>query len=125
MVTFRRDGTDEVRFECATDQVITDAADSAGIQPRVVCGRGGCGACRAVVVEGSIAHRGPVSRKRTRGTYPGHPGFVLLCRAVPRADVVVAPDRNWTVRPVHPWADYGLLAADGEITDEDGDGRWL
>lgn len=87
-------------FPCVVGQDLPTAAVAAGCRPRVVCAQGGCGACRAVLVEGRVEHRGGVSQDKLKGPEPDHPGYVLMCRAFPLEDVLLRPVHRWARRPV-------------------------
>ena len=98
-------GGPDVSFPCLPGQDIPTAARASGCRPRVVCERGGCGACRAEVIEGRVEHRGAVSRKKLDGPTPDHPGYVLMCRAFPLEDVVLRPVAKWMPKPLSPMSD--------------------
>lgn len=99
-VTLTIPGIESISFTCAHGLNIPTAARASGYRPRVVCARGGCGACRAVVIEGSVEHRGAISRRKLEGPTSDHPGYVLMCRAYPLEDVVLQPIRPWTSAPL-------------------------
>jgi ferredoxin len=98
-VVLERDGGQRVSFSCTNGEDILAGANAAGCRPRVVCARGGCGACRAVLVEGKVEHRGGVSQVKLEATEPGGPDYVLMCRAVPLEDTVLRPLHRWAERP--------------------------
>lgn len=81
------------RFCCAADMTIEAAARRAGIRLRAACYQGGCGACRAQLIDGSVMNLGPVSAARTNPATGAC--FVLLCRAAPVTDVVLQPVAAW------------------------------
>ncbi|WP_322544775.1 2Fe-2S iron-sulfur cluster-binding protein [Rhodococcoides fascians] len=99
-VVLEREDTDRVSFPCNVGQDIPTAAMAAGCRPRVMCERGGCGACRAVLVKGRVEHRGAVSKSKLEPAEPGGPECILMCRAVPLEDLVLKPLHKWAVRPV-------------------------
>lgn len=99
-VVLEREGGERVSFSCAEGEDILTGANAAGCRPRVVCARGGCGACRAVLVEGSVEHRGGVSQVKLEPTEPGGDHYVLMCRAVPLEDTVLRPLHHWASRPL-------------------------
>jgi NAD(P)H-flavin reductase/ferredoxin len=72
------------RFPCASSTYVLDAAEEAGLYLPSVCRHGRCGTCRAQVISGTYdlaPHEAPL---------PPGPGSVLLCRCLPREDLVVA-----------------------------------
>ena len=98
-----QDGATE-QFPCPSGKTIEEAARAAGCVVRVVCKRGGCGACRAVLVRGQVEYREPVSVTKLRSSPDASDGFELLCRAVPASDVTLRPALAWTKRTPHPWS---------------------
>ncbi|ADG07014.1 2Fe-2S iron-sulfur cluster binding domain-containing protein [Kyrpidia tusciae] len=92
-------------LDCEEGEVITDAAERAGILIRVTCANGGCGACRAEVVEGMVGYTGPVSRKKRVDPATGNLKYELLCRATPLSDVVVRPLNGWKQKKQKVWAE--------------------
>jgi ferredoxin len=92
------------QFPCPSGKTIEEAARAAGCIVRVVCRRGGCGACRAVLVSGQVEYREPVSITKLRGSPEASNGFELLCRAIPASDVTLRPALAWTKRNPHPWS---------------------
>ena len=110
MVTLVGDGGATVAFSCPKGVTVDEAARSAGYRLRVVCARGGCGACRATLVDGEIGLSGPVSTTKTDDRLAGR-HYELLCRAVPVTDIVVHPEAGWTEHLLHPWS--GVLQRRG------------
>lgn len=106
-VTLRHPGLAAVRFDCAPDTPITEAALAAGWRLHVACERGGCGACRAIVRSGRLAYAEPVSERRRQGAQGEC--FELLCRAVARSDLEMETIRPWT--PLAPAPLSARLAA--------------
>ncbi len=77
---------DDIRlsFPCAVSAYVLDAAEEAGLYLPSVCRHGRCGTCRATVISGTYdlaPHEAPL---------PTSPGSVLLCRCMPRENLVVA-----------------------------------
>src|SRR5690606_15622077 len=66
-VTIRPDGIDLVVGERET---IVDALRRQGLRTRYKCRRGGCGACRATLVEGEVAYPKAVSATVVDGPEP-------------------------------------------------------
>jgi ferredoxin len=86
-VMIRPDGVDIVVRERET---IVDALRRQGLRTRYKCRRGGCGACRAILVEGEVTYPKPVSETVVDGPHP-RPDVrnCLPCRATPVTDVVI------------------------------------
>jgi ferredoxin len=86
-VTIRPDGVEIVARERET---IVDALRRQGLRTRYKCRRGGCGACRAILVEGEVIYPKPVSEKVIEGPRP-RPDVrnCLPCRATPVTDLVI------------------------------------
>jgi len=93
------------QFACGADTTIDEAARSAGLNVRVVCRRGGCGACQAVLLSGRVEYREPVSVTKLHLAGDDHSRCELLCRAIPVSDVTVRPILAWTKHNPHPWSD--------------------
>jgi ferredoxin len=81
-VTFRKA---EATLTVAEDQVVLDVALARGIGARFGCAFGECGACKARLVSGEVApYEAYAITPRERAA-----GYVLLCRARPRSDLVI------------------------------------
>jgi ferredoxin len=94
-------GETEAMISCLLGETVADAASRAGLQLHVACERGGCGACRAVVVAGQGVYVAPVSQKQRQDRQTGAVRYELLCRYAPTSDLVVQPLRRW--RRVATW----------------------
>jgi CDP-4-dehydro-6-deoxyglucose reductase/3-phenylpropionate/trans-cinnamate dioxygenase ferredoxin reductase subunit len=76
----------QIVFSCRPGETVLDAAERAGYALPYSCRKGVCTSCAATLTEGSAQ-------------VPGHPPTeapadgVLLCRAVPRSPVEIAPTR--------------------------------
>ncbi|MEN0134971.1 MAG: 2Fe-2S iron-sulfur cluster-binding protein [Rhodococcus sp. (in: high G+C Gram-positive bacteria)] len=79
-----------IRIGVRADETIVDALRRQGYRSRYKCRRGGCGACRAALVDGTVAYRTPVSESVVDGPdrVPGQQKC-LPCRAIPQSDVTV------------------------------------
>ena len=79
------DGTGEATFACREDQRILDAALASGVALPFGCRMASCGMCSGRLAEGTIR------RGTELALTDGHvkKGFVLLCQARPRSDVVI------------------------------------
>jgi ferredoxin-NADP reductase/ferredoxin len=82
-----RDG-EQLRFECATDQNLLEAAASAHIVLPAQCGRGSCGTCYADVTHGDFT-----LGKHNAAALPADDaakGGTLLCCTFPRSDLRIS-----------------------------------
>nr|EJI93458.1 ferredoxin-1 [Rhodococcus sp. JVH1] len=79
-----------IRISVGTDESIVDALRRQGYRSRYKCRRGGCGACRATLVDGQVVYRTPVSESVVDGPdrEPGQQKC-LPCRAFPQSDVTI------------------------------------
>ena len=93
-VTLRHAGQAEISFACEADDTVLIAARRAGVTLHVACEQGGCGACRARIVEGAVHYPLPAS-SRWLDEGSGSEDYTLLCRAVPSSPLVV--------ETAHPW----------------------
>jgi ferredoxin len=100
-VTLRHAGQAELTFSCPTDETVLVAARRAGVILHVACEQGGCGACRARIVEGDVHYPLPASlRWLDEGS--GSDRYALLCRAVPTRALVVDTAHPWKQRDAAP-----------------------
>lgn len=107
-------------FPCPSSANVLEAAEEAGFFLPSVCQHGRCGTCRAKVISGAYElspHEAPL---------PPGPGGVLLCRCLPRENLVIelpcrdaqigrrkVPERHAVVEAVSPagegWVAFSLL----------------
>ncbi|HCZ48659.1 MAG TPA: hypothetical protein DCZ11_06610 [Gammaproteobacteria bacterium] len=87
-VTLRHAGQPELQFECSAGDTVLAAARRAGIILHAACEQGGCGACRARIVDGEVHYPLPASA-RWLDEGAGSDCYALLCRAVPISDTLV------------------------------------
>jgi ferredoxin len=100
-VTLRHVGQAELSFPCPTDETVLVAARRAGVILHVACEQGGCGACRARIVEGDVHYPLPASlRWLDEGS--GSDCYALLCRAVPQSTLLVETAHPWKQRSSKP-----------------------
>lgn len=86
-VVVRPDGVD---VEVRSGETIVDALRRNGYRTRYKCRRGGCGACRATLVEGSVEYTAVISDGVLDGPSPTpEERKCLPCRATPQSDVVI------------------------------------
>lgn len=100
-VTLRHAGRSEVSFACEADDTVLVAARRAGVTLHAACEQGGCGACRARVVEGTVHYPLPAS-SRWLDEGSGSEDYTLLCRAVPISRLVVETAHPWRQRDSAP-----------------------
>lgn len=100
-VTLRHAGQSEVSFACEADDTVLAAARRAGVTLHVACEQGGCGACRARVVQGTVHYPLPAS-SRWLDEGSGSEDYTLLCRAVPTSRLVVETAHPWRQRDSAP-----------------------
>lgn len=93
-VTLRHANQPEVSFACEADETVVTAARRAAITIHVACEQGGCGACRARIVAGTVHYPLPASA-RWLDEASGSDCYTLLCRAVPTSALVI--------ETAHPW----------------------
>ncbi|MDV6284471.1 2Fe-2S iron-sulfur cluster-binding protein [Rhodococcus jostii] len=81
----------QLRIGVRAHETIVDALRRQGYRTRYKCRRGGCGACRATLLEGQITYVAQVSAPVIDGadndTAPDTQKF-LPCRATPKSDVI-------------------------------------
>ncbi|HEX6340662.1 2Fe-2S iron-sulfur cluster-binding protein [Umezawaea sp.] len=78
----------DVRAEARTGESVVDALRRAGWRSPYRCRRGGCGACKARLVEGRVRYAHPVADSVLDAAERAA-GLCLPCRAEPVTDVVV------------------------------------
>jgi ferredoxin len=101
-VKLQHTGQPSVTFQCRPDQTILQAAYDNGYLLSSTCLRGGCGACRAQLIEGTIAELAPMSRFHCQDPVSGEFKYRLLCVASVASDVVIETDRPWQTRRKNP-----------------------
>lgn len=100
-VTLRHAGQAELSFACPADETVLVAARRAGVILHVACEQGGCGACRARIVEGDVHYPLPASL-RWLDEGAGSDCYALLCRAVPTGTLIVETAQPWKRRDASP-----------------------
>lgn len=75
-----------VTFPCEPREFVLDAAERAGFAMPSSCRKGACNTCEAKLLGGEVEQRG-------RGRRTAKDGTALMCRAQPRADLVISPKR--------------------------------
>jgi ferredoxin len=81
-------------IECGEGEFIWDAAARLGIMLPAICHQGRCLTCAARLIEGDVDQSAAVSY------YPAdrEAGFVLLCTARPRSNLVCVTHQQWVMR---------------------------
>jgi ferredoxin len=100
-VTLRHAGEAELSFTCAGEATVLAAARRANVILHVACEQGGCGACRARIVEGEVHYPLPASL-RWLDEAAGSDCYALLCRAAPCSDLIVETAHPWKRREAAP-----------------------
>ncbi|WP_229904876.1 2Fe-2S iron-sulfur cluster-binding protein [Lentzea cavernae] len=77
-----------VQVRARPDESVVDALRRNGWRSPYKCRRGGCGACRAHLVEGHVRYPVPVAES-VLDEAARKAGQCLPCRAVPTTDVVI------------------------------------
>ncbi len=77
----------EKRFTCGEDETILAAALRQGINLRYGCKHGGCGTCKALVVEGEVDQ--PEASTFALMDFEREQGMALLCSAYPLGDIAI------------------------------------
>src|SRR6201994_2873298 len=76
----------DIAFPCEPREFVLDAAERAGYSMPSSCRKGVCSTCEAGLVDGGVEQRG-------RGRRTARDGTALMCRAQPRADLIIRPKR--------------------------------
>jgi ferredoxin len=81
-------------FDCGEDEHIWDVAAANGIALPAICHHGRCLTCAGRLLEGRVEHDHPDAYfpEDERG------GYVLLCCAMPRGEVLIRTHEEWEMR---------------------------
>jgi ferredoxin len=81
-------------FDCGEDEHIWDAASVNGVVLPAICHQGRCLTCAGRLLEGTVEHDHPDAY------FPEDEadGYVLLCRAMPRSEVLIRTHQEWEMR---------------------------
>jgi propane monooxygenase reductase subunit len=77
----------EKQFVCGEDETILAAALRQGVNLRYGCKHGGCGTCKALIVEGEVDQ--PEASTFALMDFEREQGMALLCSAYPLGDIVI------------------------------------
>jgi len=77
----------EKQFTCGEDETILAAALRQGIALRYGCKHGGCGTCKALIVEGEVDQ--PEASTFALMDFEREQGMALLCSAYPLGDIAI------------------------------------
>jgi len=86
-------------FETGADETVLDAALRAGLDLPHRCMGGNCGACRARLLEGEVAH--PNGRPPALSALESADGLVLLCQVRARSDLILETFEPGTAGAMH------------------------
>jgi ferredoxin len=81
-------------IQCAEDEFIWDAAARSGIQLPAICHQGRCLTCAARLIEGDFDQ----SSTASYFSADREAGFLLLCTARPRSNLIVETHAQWAMR---------------------------
>jgi ferredoxin len=81
-------------IDCGEDEFIWDAAARSGLRLPAICHQGRCLTCAARLLKGSVDQSAAASYFDSDRTA----GFVLLCTARPRSEIVCQTHQQWTMR---------------------------
>jgi ferredoxin len=81
-------------IECGEDEFIWDAAARFGLMLPAICHQGRCLTCAARLIKGDVDHSAAVSYFAA----DRDGGFVLLCTARARSDLVCETHQEWAMR---------------------------
>ena len=90
-----------IQFRCDSDQTLVSAAKAAGFMLATTCLRGGCGACKAVVISGTVTALSPMSQNHCEGDTL-ETSYQLICVAAPSSDLILETESPWQSRTISP-----------------------
>lgn len=80
--------------ECGAEEFIWDAAARSGVLLPAICHQGRCLTCAARLIEGEVDQ----SKADAYFNEDRAAGFVLICRAMPRSDLILKTHQEWEMR---------------------------
>lgn len=92
-----------VVMEGLEGEAMLDTIRRCGYKVRYGCRRGGCGRCKADLIEGEVGYSNPIAES-VLTLEERDQGACLPCRAVPLSDVVLALRDDDHLRALSPWA---------------------
>ena len=78
----------DVRLNVRPGETVVDAIRRHGYRTRYACRRGGCGACKAELVDGAVTYATPVAESVLSQADLGN-GKCLPCKAEPLGEIVI------------------------------------
>lgn len=81
-------------IDCLQDELIWNAAAGFGLELPAICHQGRCLTCAARLIEGEVDQSAAASYFQA----DREAGFVLLCTARPRSDLVLETHQQWAMR---------------------------
>jgi ferredoxin len=84
----------ERTIECGADEFIWDAAARNGLLLPAICHQGRCLTCASRLLEGEVDQ----SKADAYFAEDGAAEFILICRALPRSDVILKTHQEWEMR---------------------------
>jgi CDP-4-dehydro-6-deoxyglucose reductase len=79
---------EDMEFHCRADESIIDAIRRNGYRTRYLCRRGGCGLCKAELIDGTVGYLDTVAAS-VLSDADASAGVVLPCRARPSGAVTI------------------------------------
>ena len=100
----------EKQFTCGDNETILEAAIKQGFNLRYGCKHGGCGMCKAQVVEGEVDNTEASSFALL--DFEKQQGFSLLCCAYPESDVSI---ELWDYDEADLVAEFAVAQFEAEV----------
>ena len=100
-IEIRHADLEPIQFRCDSSQTLIDAATAAGFKLASTCLRGGCGACKAVVISGTVTALSPMSQNHCLSDDAAI-SYQLICVAAPSSDLIIETESPWKTRTVNP-----------------------
>ena len=108
-ITLVKNGKQVIRFSCPANLSIFRAAARAGIEMSAGCMQGRCQICRAILLDGRVKSRRPLSPNGTVDPANLPDGYILPCSVVATSNVVIAPRGPWRLTDTN--GEFEMLSA--------------